>query len=113
MTGNEILLLLKAGYTRQEIDAMTETPAPDPVPEQIEMKQTPDPLPEQVQTPDPTPAPAAAGNAEILAAINALGEKFLSAFQAANLGAAMMKSPAPDDLAAVMAQIIPPTPPTK
>ena len=107
MTGSEILLLLKAGYTRQEIDAMTETPAPEPTPA---TEPTPEPTPEPAPVPETAPA---TGNAEILAAINALGEKFVSAMQAASLGAAMMKTPAPDDLAAVMAQIIPPTPPTK
>ena len=46
MTGDQILSLVQAGYTRAEIEAMT---IPDPQPEP-----TPDPQPEQ--QPDPKPA---------------------------------------------------------
>ena len=53
MTTDQIFKLIDAGYTKTEIEAMTQpepTPAPDPTPEP-----QPDPTPEP--QPDPTPAP--------------------------------------------------------
>jgi hypothetical protein len=47
---NDILTLVKAGYTRNEIEQMERPGAPDPVP-------APEPAPEPVQTPEPIPAP--------------------------------------------------------
>lgn len=107
MNANDILTLLKAGYTRQEIDAMANpAPAPDPVP-------APAPAPDPAPVPDPAPAPAPQNNDAILAAITDLGNKFTAAMQAASLGAAMMQQPSADTLESVMAQIIPPVAPTK
>lgn len=107
MNANDILMLLKAGYTRQEIDAMANpAPAPDPVP-----------APTPANSPDPAPAPAPdpvpQNNDAILAAITDLGNKFTAAMQAASLGAAMMQQPTGDTLESVMAQIISPVAPTK
>ena len=109
MNANDILILLKAGYTRQEIDAMANpAPAPDPVPAPAS---APAPVPDP--SPAPVPDPAPQNNDAILAAITDLGNKFTAAMQAASLGAAMMKQPTGDTLESVMAQIIPPIAPTK
>ena len=115
MKSEDILVLLKAGYTRQEIDAMDQTPAPapadpgaDPAPAAPAADQG---KPAPATAPDP--APVTNDNNAILEAINQLGAKFTAAMQAASLGAAMMQAPAVDTLESVMAQIIQPTAPTK
>ena len=109
MRSDEILLLVRAGYTRQEIEAMDQVPA-DPVksdpPKDQDQK-------EQKAQKAPDPAPVTNDNNAILEAINQLGAKFTAAMQAASLGAAMMQAPAGDTLESVMAQIIQPTAPTK
>lgn len=107
MKPEEVLALVNAGYTKAEIEQMSNpAPAPEPVPA---------PAPEPVPAPAPTPAPAPApesGNAEILSAIKALENRFTAAMQAASLSAAMLNNPpAGDTLESVMAQIIQPTPP--
>ena len=120
---DEILLLVKAGYTRQEIDAMEQTPGADPVPPaQVApaADQTPPapaaaPVPPAAAPVPPAadPVPVTNDNSAILNAINALGAKMTAAMQAASLGAAMMQQPGGDTLESVMAQIIPPVAPTK
>ena len=52
MTGNQILSLVQAGYTRAEIEAMTIPEQPDPKPE----PKQPEPKPEPKQ-PEPQPEP--------------------------------------------------------
>lgn len=111
MKSDEILLLVKAGYTRQEIEAMDQAPAPAqaaPAADQAQPAPAADPVP-----PAQDPAPVTNDNNAILEAINALGAKMTAAMQAASLGAAMMQAPAGDTLESVMAQIIQPTAPTK
>lgn len=109
MKSEEVLLLVKAGYTRQEIEAMDQAPAPAaPVEDQAQPAPAADPVP-----PAQNPAPVTNDNNAILEAINALGAKMTAAMQAASLGAAMMQAPAGDTLESVMAQIIQPTAPTK
>ena len=112
MKSEDVLLLIKAGYTRQEIDAMDQAqPAPAPVAPAADQVQ-PAPAADQV-SPAPDSAPVTNDNNAILDAINALGAKMTAAMQAASLGAAMMQAPAGDTLESVMAQIIQPTAPTK
>lgn len=111
MKPEEVLALVNAGYTKAEIEQMSNpapapapAPAPDPAP-------VPDPVPAPAPAPDPAPAPES-GNAEILSAIKALENHFTAAMQAASLSAAMLKNPSEGDtLESVMAQIIQPTPP--
>ena len=109
MKSEDILVLLKAGYTRQEIDAMDQAPA-DPA--KADPPKDPDPKEQKAQK-APDPAPVTNDNNAILEAINQLGAKMTAAMQAASLGAAMMQAPAGDTLESVMAQIIQPTAPTK
>lgn len=111
MNSNDVLLLVKAGYTRQEIDAMDQAPGAAPVAPVADQAQ-PAPPADQVST-APDSAPVTNDNNAILEAINALGAKMTAAMQAASLGAAMMQAPAGDTLESVMAQIIQPTAPTK
>ena len=122
MKSEEILLLVRAGYTRQEIDAMDQAPGADPVPPaQVApaADQTPPPPAAAPVPPVPPvqpaadPVPVANDNTAILDAINALAAKMTAAMQAASLGAAMMQQPTGDTLESVMAQIIPPVAPTK
>lgn len=112
MKSDEILLLIKAGYTRQEIEAMDQAetaadpPAADPP--------AADPLAADPPAVDPspvvTPAPAPAGDASaILRAIDGLGAKITAAMQAASLSAAMMRTPPENEsVEQVVASIINP-----
>ena len=100
MTREELMLLLKAGYTKADIDAMdapTPTPAPDP---------TPTPAP----APDPTPTPAPAPDyAPVLTAIQKMQDNFIAALQRASIGGALIPDGAQDQtIDAIMAQIINP-----
>ena len=114
MKSDEILLLVRAGYTRQEIDAMDQAPSAPaeapaaPVEDQVQPALSADPVPLAQN-----PAPVTNDNNAILEAINALGAKMTAAMQAASLGAAMMQAPTGDTLESVMAQIIQPTAPPK
>lgn len=99
MKSDEILLLVKAGYTRQEIEAMDQTPGADPVPPAADQAPPapaaePAPVPDPAPTVNPSPAPAPAADASaILSAIDGLGAKITAAMQAASLSAAMMRTP--------------------
>ena len=114
MKSDEILLLLKAGYTRQEIEAMDQAepaacpPAVDP-PAVDPPAADPSPAsPPPVVNPTPAPAPAFDGSA-ILKAIDGLGAKITAAMQAASLSAAMMRAPSENEsVDQVIASIINP-----
>lgn len=64
---SDIITLLGAGYSKEEIEAMEdfEKSAPDPTP-------APAPEPTPAPAPDPTPAPAPAQDPELLKAIKDL-----------------------------------------
>lgn len=75
MNFDEIMMLVKAGYTKEEISAMQTqaNPAPeDPAPADPE----PDPAPADPAPTDPAPAPA--GNDQILAALNQLTQAVIT-----------------------------------
>ena len=122
MNVNDILLLVKAGYSRQEIDAMDQAPGADPVPPAADpvppaadpvppaADPVPGPAPAVKPSPAPAPAPAPAADASaILSAINGLGAKITAAMQAASLSAAMMRTPPENEsVEQVVASIINP-----
>lgn len=108
MNASDVLALVRAGYTRAEIDAMDQpNPSPDPAP-------TPEPEPTPEPTPEPEPAPAPAsqdqGYSNLMAAIaKTVSDQVTAAIQAVNLGAAVLPTNKPDDIQSVMAEIINPT----
>lgn len=116
MKFEDLVTLLKAGYTRQEIEAMESQPAPaaaqdtNPTP-----APTPAPVPAPVPAPaapaaDPTPAPSSNSDmASVLAAIQTMGTNIVTALQAAQLGGATLPTAKPDSIESVMASIINPT----
>ena len=115
MKSDEILLLVKAGDTRQEIEAMDQTPAADPVPPApapvpVPVPPAPAPVPDPAPAVKPSPAPApAVDESAILNAINGLGAKITAAMQAASLSAAMMRKPPENEsVEQVVASIINP-----
>lgn len=95
----DILTLAKAGFTAQQIAALSiigrnseQTPAPAPAPAPAPVPiQTPavtlvpaQPAPVAAPTPEPTPAPAQGATVEdVLAAINGLGATFQHGFMQA------------------------------
>ena len=104
MTTQEILTLINAGYTKQEImalDAGTPAPtsAPDPTPEPTT---TPDPTPEPTPTPD---APAQfAGMLQTM--FTQFGDRMQSIMQKMNLQTT--EQPVPESAQDVIASIINP-----
>ena len=60
MDANDILALVRAGYLKEEISAMSANPnpAPEPVPTPATGEPAPVPAEEAVPTPAPAPAPA-------------------------------------------------------
>lgn len=114
---NDILALVKAGYTREEIAQMespnpqnaTPVPAPEPTPVQTP---TPEPIPAPVDVPvavaQPAPAPAQPTMAELMQSI----AKLTSAVQANAIaqsvipGGANPQTPTAEDM---LAEIIRPT----
>lgn len=91
---NEIITLLNAGYTKEEIQALdTPAPAPTPAPEQTpEPEQTPAPE----QTPEPAPKQEQPAQPQQPAAqpseyqqLEGLLKQFISVAQAGNLNAGM------------------------
>lgn len=123
MNINDLLLLVKAGYSRQEIDAMDQAPSapaaapaapvedqapPAPAADPVPPAADPVPAPAPAVKPSPAPAPAADASA-ILSAINGLGAKITAAMQAASLSAAMMRTPPENEsVEQVVASIINP-----
>jgi hypothetical protein len=81
MNYEEIMMLVRAGYTKDEISAMQTPadPAPaDPAPADPTLA---DPTPEDPAPADPAPAdpaPAPAGNDQILAALNQLTQAVIT-----------------------------------
>lgn len=113
MKYEDLVTLLKAGYTRQEIEAMESQPAPAPAAAQ-DTNPTPAPTPAPSAAPaapaaDPTPAPSTSQDmASVLAAIQTMGTNIVSALQAAQLGGATLPTAKPDSIESVMASIINP-----
>ena len=100
MNVEQVLTLLNAGYTREEINAMQERTT----------KPTPAQVPAPAPTPEPAPAPAPADTAtapgtqysEILSAISAL----TSAIQANGIASSNQPTPASNE--SILASIIRP-----
>ena len=115
MKYEDLITLLKAGYTRQEIEAMESQPAPAAA---QDTSPTPEPTPAPAQdAPAPAPvAPAPATPAQftnqdmasVLAAIQTMGNNIVTALQAAQLGGATLPTAKPDSIESVMASIINP-----
>lgn len=91
MTLQEILTLAKAGFTAEQISALSAAdqpapaPAPDPVP-------APEPVPEPAPAPDPAPAePAPDAYQQLLAELGALRQTI----QSSNLGRAQQPAEPP------------------
>ena len=79
MNYEEIMMLVRAGYTKEEISAM-QTPA-DPAPADPALAEPApaDPAPAEPAPADPAPAdPAPAGNDQILAALNQLTQAVIT-----------------------------------
>ena len=94
MTREEVLLLLKAGYTKADIDAMN-TSEPKPAPE-----------PNFPQNPASAGAP---DYAPVLAAIQQMQDNFISTLQKAAIGGSILSPGAGDQtIDSIMAQIINP-----
>lgn len=92
MKPSEILELVRAGYTKAEIEAMNQ-PQPDPQP-QPEPKPEPQPEPTKPTDPQPQPAPHIASESEkLLAALGLKLDTLTQAVQAGNVSRIEGKAP--------------------
>lgn len=102
MKYDDIMKLVNAGFTAEQIKAMEE-PATDPAPEP---ESTPTPAP-----PDPTPAPAAATVPDLSATLGAMQQtinQLAAAVQAGMLRTAQTGAPTVEDTPEILAHIINP-----
>jgi len=102
MNYEDIILLVKAGYTRDQIAAMqapAPTPAPEPAPE-------PAPAPAPEPTPAPAPTPAVQGINDLSQMLSAEFAKLNDAIVKANLQQA--QQPPQESVDDILASIINP-----
>lgn len=110
MTLEEILSLIKAGYTKAEIDALS-APAPTPDPEP-QPAPDPEPAPAPATAPDPEPAPAPAPAPDygaLIAQLTAQVSGLTKAVQIANLHGANQPPEHTDSAEDILAKLINPT----
>ena len=109
MKFDEVMMLIKAGYTKEEIQAM-EIPAPTPEPEPAptpEPEPAPTPEPEPAPTPEPEPAPMDQTMLMLRQMIQQ-NQQMLQAMQAANVQAARMPEESKETPEDLIAKIIAP-----
>ena len=108
MKFDEVMLLIKAGYTKEEIQAM-EAPAPTPAPVP---EPTAEPAPEPTAEPAPEPKEPAPMDQMMQAMQDMIrqNQQMLQAMQAANIQAARMPADAKETPEDLIAKIIAPGP---
>lgn len=101
-----IIKLLDAGYTKDEINALMNpaAPAEEPAEEPAEPAEDPAPEPAQAADPAPAPAPQPAGNDQILEALN----KLTNAIITKNLNATTAETAKEQTTTDILAKIIAP-----
>ncbi len=112
MKFDDVMMLIKAGYTKEEIQAMEHpepTPAPEPAPEPKEP--TPEPAPEPAE-----PVPTLENGQQLdnvmqtLANMIQQNQQLLQSMQAANIQAARMPAETKETPEDLIAKIIAPGP---
>ena len=103
MTTNEILELVRAGYTREEIDALGAPAEPAPVPEDPELVPEPAPEPAHEEAPDVSKMIA-----DALAPVIKQMSDLTKAVQASNAAAARSPEPAGQSVDSIMADFFGP-----
>lgn len=101
---NDIITLVKAGYTKEEINAM-QTPPQVPAAGPAEVTPDPQPVPEENAPADqaPAPAPAPADGSGAYERLEARLNQFINIMQAQNLNANMsgkVSERSPEDILA-------------
>ena len=99
----DVMALVRAGYTKAEITAMT---APEPAP-QLEPAPQPEPAPQLEPVPQPEPAPAQAPAPQV-SQTEALLREILGAVQMGNINKASMEPPVEKGADVVTARLINP-----
>lgn len=113
MTYTEILELIRAGYTKEEIDAMMKAPDPEkqPEPKEPTLVPSPEPTPAGIPEQKPTPVPEQKEQTEtekLLAALGMQISTLTSAIQKSNVGSVEGKTPSEETPDAIIARIINP-----
>ena len=112
MKFDEVMMLIKAGYTKEEIQAL-EAPAPTPEPA---AEPAPEPAPEPALEPAPEPAPTLENGQpmdQIMTMLHDMiqqNQQTLQAMQAANVQAARMPADTKETPEDLIAKIIAPGP---
>lgn len=113
MTYTEILELIRAGYTKEEINAMMNESGPEKIPENPEPTPVPSPEPTPAATPEPKPTPVPENKepTETEKLLSALGMQITTltnAIHAANVAGAEGKTPTDETPESIIARIINP-----
>ena len=117
MTYTEILELIRAGFTKEEINAMMKDPEPERIPEKDPENKEPTPVPSPDTAPSgdpepkPTPVPDKKEPTETEKLLSALGMQITTltnAIHAANVAGAEGKTPAEETPETIIARIINP-----
>lgn len=111
MKFDDVMMLIKAGYTKNEIQDLLKEPAPEPAPE-------PTPEPEPAPEPEPTPEPVPTLEngqpmdkiLQMLQGMIQQNQQTLQAMQAANIQAARMPEDTKETPEDLIAKIIAPGP---
>ena len=111
MKFDEVMMLIKAGYTKNEIQDLLAEKAPEPAPAPEAPEPEPAPTPEAPE-PEPAPTPAAPMDQMMQAMQNMIqqNQQMLQAIQAANVQAARMPADTKETPEDLIAKIIAPGP---
>lgn len=110
MKFDDVMMLIKAGYTKNEIQDLLAEKAPEPAPAPTPAAPEPEPAP--APEPEPAPTPAAPMDQMMQAMQNMIqqNQQMLQAIQAANIQAARMPEDTKETPEDLIAKIIAPGP---
>ena len=111
MKFDDVMMLIKAGFTKNEIQDLLKEPAPAPTPEPAP-EPTPEPAPEPAAEPAPEPKEPAAMDQmmQTLQSMIQQNQQLLQTMQAANVQAARMPAETKETPEDLIAKIIAPGP---
>ena len=108
MNLKDILELVRAGYTKEEITGMTQVPNPEPTPAPVD-DEVPVPAPAPAPAPAPQPVPEPENNQPTMSDIMQGIAKLTSAIQANAIAQSVLPAQNPQTAEDMLAEIIRPT----
>ena len=112
MKFEDVMMLIRAGYTKNDIQDLLAEKAPEPAPAPTPTPAAPEPEPAPAPEPEPAPTPAAPMDQMMQAMQNMIrqNQQMLQAIQAANIQAARMPEDTKETPEDLIAKIIAPGP---